>query len=185
MKKNHLIWLAAASSMLMFLAACSEKGAPVPSALQKEIALGEKIFAEKECGKCHTNGRSEVAAEMKAPDLTSAFLANDTIFVKAHLQFIELSSMPVLDLTPQETRALAKYVANLHARTKTDPNLKNPDGACPVCGAPLQIAKAQVDNLQAAHNAKVYYFDCADCKRLFERAANWYVEHGYLATLEK
>lgn len=142
MKKHHLIWLAAMSGVVIFCFACSDKSALVPSALQKEIALGERIFAEKQCSKCHTNGESTVPPEMKAPDLTSAFLANDTIFVKAHLKFIELSIMPPLDLTAEETNALAKYVAHLHAKTRTDPNLKNPDGVCPVCGAPLQIARA-------------------------------------------
>ena len=182
MKKPHLIWLAVLCSMAMLAFTCQEKPASVPSALQKEIALGEKIFVEKECGKCHLTGASAVAPEMKAPDLTSAFLANDTIFVKAHLQFIELSSMPPLDLTPPEIRLLSKYVAHLHAKTKTDPHLKNPDATCPVCGVPLQISKAATGDLQAAVDGKNYYFDCADCKRLFERDTNWYVQHGYPVT---
>jgi YHS domain-containing protein len=181
MQKYHLNGLAAVCSVILLAIACNEKPAPAPSVLQKEIALGEKIFVEKECGKCHLTGDSLVAPEMKAPDLTSAFLANDTIFVKAHLQFIELSSMPPLDLTPQETRLLAKYVAHLHAKIKTDPNLKDPDGVCIVCGTPLKIAKAQAAALQTAYDGKAYYFDCADCERLFERSAIWYTQHGYLA----
>ena len=182
MKKHHLILLAALISVAIFTFVCQNQPAPSPSALQKEIALGEKIFTEKQCGKCHTNGISTVAAEMKAPDLTSAFLANDTIFVKAHLRFIELSRMPPLDLTAPEIEALAKYVAHLHAKTKTDPQLKNPDGACPVCGAPLKLARAQAEALQTTLADQTYSFDCADCKHLFERDASWYVQHGYLAT---
>jgi mono/diheme cytochrome c family protein len=181
MKKHYLIGLAVLSSVAMLAFHCQEKPAPVPTALQQEIARGEKIFMEKQCGKCHIDSSSAVAAEMPAPDLTSAFLANDTVFVKAHLRFIELSNMPVLDLTVEEINLLAKYVAHLHAKTKTDPNLKNPDGACPVCGAPLQIARAQAGDLQMAHDGKTFYFDCADCRRIFERDAGWYVEHGYLA----
>jgi YHS domain-containing protein len=179
MKKYHLI-LAVVSSIIILAIACQDKPAPADSALQKEIALGEKIFVEKECGKCHNGSDSVMAAEMKAPDLTSAFLANDTIFVKAHLQFIELTSMPPMDLTPDETRLLAKYVAHLHAKSKTDPNLKNPDDKCPVCGAPLKISQAQAEALQVTHTGKTYYFDCADCKRMFERDASWYVQHGYV-----
>lgn len=183
MKTQHFILLAAWSSAALLGFACNEKpkSVPAPSALQQEIALGEKIFAEKECGKCHLVGESVAAPEMKAPDLTSAFLANDTIFVKAHLQFIELSEMPPLDLTPPEIRSLSKYVAHLHAKTKIDPNLKDPDGVCIVCGTPLKIAQAQAVELQMVYNGKTYYFDCADCERLFERSASWYVEHGYLA----
>ena len=181
MKKHHRIWPVAVSSIVIFCCACSDKPAPVPGALQKEIALGEKIFAEKECGKCHTNSESTVPPKMKAPDLTSVSWITDTTLVKGHLQFTEMSAMPPLDLTHHETNALAKYVAHLHARAKTDPNLKNPDGVCPVCGAPLKISKAQADGLQATHDGKTFYFDCADCKRLYERDASWYGQHGYLA----
>jgi YHS domain-containing protein len=183
MKKYHIVWLVAVSSVIIVAFTCQEKPTPVLTALQKELALGERIFAEKQCGKCHvgTNGASTVPAEMKAPELTSAFLANDTVFVKAHLQFIELSNMPPLDLTSEETNALAKYVATLHARAKTDPQLKDPDAVCPVCGAPLKISKAQAENLQAVYSDKTYYFDCADCKRLFDRDARWYEQHGFIA----
>ena len=180
MKKQHLIGLAALSCVAVFAFTCQKQSTALPQALQKEIARGEKIFAEKQCGKCHTNGSSAVAAEMQAPDLTSAFLANDTIFVKAHLRFIELSSMPRLDLTPAEIKALTQYVAHLHAQVKTDPLLKNPDGVCPVCGARLQVSKAQAAGFAMAVYGKNYYFDCADCQRLFERDTNWYVEHGHL-----
>jgi mono/diheme cytochrome c family protein/YHS domain-containing protein len=182
MKKYHLIGLAAVISVIISGSTCQKKPASVSSTRQEEITLGEKIFTEKECGKCHTTAESTVKPEMKAPDLASAFLANDTTFVKAHLQFIELSNMPPLDLTPDEIKALAKYVAHLHAKTKTDPNLKNPDGRCPVCGAPLKLANAKAEDLQSTYADKTYYFDCADCKRLFERDASWYAEHGYLST---
>ncbi|MGH7596669.1 MAG: c-type cytochrome [bacterium] len=181
MKKYQLIWLAAVISVAILGFTCQKKSASVSSARQEEITLGEKIFAEKECGKCHTTAASTTKPEMQAPDLTSAFLANDTTFVKAHLKFIELSNMPPLDLTQNEIKALAKYVAHLHAKTNTDPNLKNPDGVCPVCGALLKISKAQADDLQATHEGEIFYFDCADCERLFERDASWYAQHGYLA----
>jgi YHS domain-containing protein/mono/diheme cytochrome c family protein len=183
MKKHSVVWLAVLCSLVMLGVACGEKTTPVSDALKKELALGEKVFIDKQCGKCHSSSDgSAVPPEMRAPDLTSAFLANDTIFVKAHLQFIELSSMPPLDLTTEETNALTKYVATLHARSKTDPNLKNPDAACTVCGAPLKVSQAQAEGLQATFAGKTYYFDCVDCKRLFERDASWYVEHGFPVT---
>ncbi len=179
MKKYHLIGLAAVISAAILGSACQKKSAPISSARQEEISLGEKLFIQKDCGKCHTTAESTAQPKMKAPDLTSAFLANDTAFVKAHLQLVELSNMPPLDLTPSDIKALAKYVAHLHAKSKTDPNLKNPDGKCPVCGALLQVAQAKTGDLQVTYADKTYSFDCADCKHMFEKDTNWYVQHGY------
>jgi len=177
MNKSKVFWLIATIGAIILSAGCLEQNAPISGALEKQIALGKKVFAQKECGKCHGGAGlpSQGAAqqpEMKAPDLTSVFLAIDTVFIKAHLRFIELSQMPSIDLTQQEIDALAKYVASLHAKAKTDPNLQNPDGACPVCGAPLKMAGA----LQAEYQGKSFYFECDDCKRLFERDAGWYAK---------
>jgi mono/diheme cytochrome c family protein/YHS domain-containing protein len=175
MNKSQAVGLIATAGAMIFAAGCVEKNAPISGALEKQIALGEKVFAQKECGKCHVGaglpGQGALQQpEMKAPDLTSVFLAIDTVFIKAHLRFIELSQMPPIDLTQQEIDALAKYVASLHAKAKTDPKLQNPDGVCPVCGAPLKMAGA----LQTEYQGKSYYFECEDCKRLFERDAGWY-----------
>ena len=177
MKKYHLIWLAAMISVALL--ACQKKSSPISSARQEEISLGEKLFIQKDCGKCHTTAGGTAQPERQAPDLTSAFLANDTTFVKAHLQMVELSNMPPLDLTASDIKALAKYVAHLHAKSKTDPKLKNPDGKCPVCGAPLQVAQAKTEALEITFAGKTYYFDCIDCKHMFEKDTHWYVQHGY------
>lgn len=181
MNWHHLKKTFTLIGVALLLAACQKPPMSTSHAVQKEIARGEKIFVEKQCGKCHTNGASTAVAAMQAPDLTSAFLANDTIFVKAHLRFIELSSMPRLDLTAAEIKALTQYVAHLHAKVKTDPRLKNPDSLCPVCGARLQAAQALSANLHMVVEGRNYYFDCVDCKNLFVRDMNWYLQHGHLA----
>jgi mono/diheme cytochrome c family protein/YHS domain-containing protein len=182
MKKHDVVWRLAiiAGAIMIVAAGCYEKKMTPAGARQKEIALGEKIFAEKQCGKCHS--ASAAMAEMKGPDLTSVFLAVDTVFVKAHLQFIELSAMPPLDLKPQEIAALTQYVATLHAKAKVDPRLKHPDGACPVCGAALKQAEAMANGWQTDYQGKSYYFECSDCKRMFERDARWYAEKSDPAT---
>jgi YHS domain-containing protein/mono/diheme cytochrome c family protein len=182
MKSSSLILFAAACAMILTAAACRKGSSPESVALRAKATLGEKIFVEKECGKCHIGGDSAATPEMSAPDLTSVFLASDTVFVKAHLRFSELSKMPPITLTPEEIGALTQYIASLHARAKGDSHLRNPDGLCPVCGASLKVDQARAGQLEASHDGKAYYFECADCKRVFEMNADWYVQHGYVAT---
>ncbi len=180
MKHSSLILFIAACAMILASGACRKGPSPESAALQAKATLGEKIFVEKECGKCHTAGDPAVTKEMQAPDLASVFLAVDTVFIKAHLRFSELSQMPPINLTPDEIGALTHYVASLHAKAKADPKLHNADGVCPVCGAQLKIEQAKAGQLEASHDGKGYYFECADCKRMFEMNPSWYAEHGYL-----
>ncbi|MCI0691117.1 hypothetical protein L0337_03815 [candidate division KSB1 bacterium] len=179
MKNSPLIVFAAACGIILLALACRKGPSPESAAPRQEITLGEKIFVEKECGKCHTAGDQSVEKEMKAPDLASVFLAVDTVFIKSHLKFIELSQMPPIELKPDEINALTRYVASLHAKANTAPDLKNPDGKCSVCGAPLKIESAKVAQLQASQNDKAFYFECPDCKRMFEMNPDWYAQQGY------
>ena len=176
MKNSSLLVLTAACGIISLVAACRKGPSPESVAPPKEITLGEKIFVEKECGKCHTAGDQSVAKEMKAPDLASVFLAVDTVFIKSHLKFIELSQMPAINLTPEEINALTQYLASLHAKARTAADLKNPDGKCPVCGAPLKTEAAKAAQLQASQGNKTYYFECSDCKRMFEMNPAWYAQ---------
>jgi YHS domain-containing protein len=57
--------------------------------------------------------------------------------------------------------------------------LKNADGKCSVCGAPLNTDRAKSAQLQASHGDKAYYFECPDCKRMFEMNPAWYAQQGY------
>ncbi len=179
MKRSSLIVFAAACGMILLALACSKGPSPESAATQQEITLGEKIFVEKECGKCHTTDDQSVEKEMKAPDLASVFLAVDTVFVKSHLKFIELSQMPSINLTPDEIGALTRYVASLHAKANAASVLKNPDGKCSVCGASLNADQAKAAQLQVSHGDKAYYFECPDCKRMFEMNPAWYAQQVY------
>jgi YHS domain-containing protein/mono/diheme cytochrome c family protein len=179
MKNSPRIVFATACGMMLLAFACRKGPSPESAASRQEITLGEKIFVEKECGKCHTASDQAVAKAMKAPDLASVFLAVDTVFIKSHLKFIELSQMPAINLTPDEIAALTRYVASLHAKANTAADLKNPDGQCSVCGAPLQIERAKAAQLQASQGGKTYYFECPDCKRMFEMNPAWYAQQAY------
>jgi YHS domain-containing protein/mono/diheme cytochrome c family protein len=179
MKSSSLVLFTAACAMILTSAACRKGSSPESAALQTPASLGEKIFAEKECSKCHTTGAPSVTKEMQAPDLASVFLAVDTVFIKAHLRFSELSQMPPINLTQDEIGALTQYVASIHAKAKTDPNLRNSDGVCLVCGASLKIDQAKAAQLEASYDGKTYYFECPDCKRLFEMNAAWYAVRGH------
>jgi YHS domain-containing protein len=147
---------------------------------ERLIALGEKVFQEKECGKCHPTTSGVVDTTKKAPDLSSVFLAMDTLFVKKHLQFTELSAMPPIPLTPHEINALTQYIGVLHAQAHANPDLQNPDGICPICGAPLKIADAEANHLAVTYQGSKFYFECPDCKVVFERDPAWHSQSGYL-----
>lgn len=176
MKNLSLIVFAAACGLILLAGACRKKSSPESAVPPQEVTLGEKIFVEKECGKCHTAGEQAADEEMKAPDLASVFLAVDTVFVKSHLKFIELSQMPPIDLKPDEIDALTRYVVSLHAKANTAADLKNPDGKCSVCGAPLNQGQAKAAQLEVIHGDKVYYFECPECKRMFEMNPAWYAQ---------
>lgn len=182
MRKQNLILAVMLISVAVLSMACSETPQRQAVDRQQQIALGEKIFQEKECGKCHPIDGSEVepakvqGLEVEPPDLTSVFLAVDSLFIKKHLQFTELTAMPPIEMTRHETNAVAQYVANLHARANTDPELKDADGNCPVCGARLKRSNALV----ATYEDKEFYFECPDCKVVFERDPAWHSQSGHL-----
>lgn len=179
-KQFYLLgWLNCAA---LLLCACGEKPQSVSGRLQEQIALGEKIFAEKECGKCHGSAAALAPLEKKAPDLTSVFLAMDTLFVKTHLQFTELTQMPPIELSRQEISALTQHVGALHGKANTNPNLNEPDGFCPICGAPVKFADAEANHLKATFQNQDYYFECPDCKVVFDRDPAWRSQSGYATT---
>jgi YHS domain-containing protein len=158
--------------------ACEKKTvAPVPEELQKQIALGESIFYQKDCGKCHLESGDE--QENKGPALTSVYLAEDTLLAKYRLYHFEPSKMPPIPLTHQEISALTQYLASLHAKAYTPANLTVVDARCPVCGAALEKAAAIKNSLEASHDGKFFYFECPDCKEIFLRDPGRYSKSGY------
>jgi mono/diheme cytochrome c family protein/YHS domain-containing protein len=162
---------------------CKKRIEPIPVDLQRQITAGESVFYRNDCGKCHqisgySNGH-------RAPDLTSVFLAMDTVFIKAHLQFAEISAMPPIPLTPYEISAVAQYIASLHAQKNTPANLRHPDVRCPVCGAEVESASAVRNSLEVSYKGRFYYFECPDCKAIFLRDPDWHSHSGYARNFRK
>ena len=174
-KGNGLIGMALVLAMAW---GCKKQIEPVPADLQRQIAAGESVFYRHDCGKCHqiagySNGH-------RAPDLTSVFLAMDTVFIKAHLQFTEISAMPPIPLTQHEVSAVTQYIASLHAQKNTQANLRHPDTRCPVCGAEVESPSAVKNSLEISHKGKFYHFECPDCKAIFLRDPDWHSHSGYV-----
>jgi mono/diheme cytochrome c family protein/YHS domain-containing protein len=164
--------------------ACEKKNlAPVPEDLQKQIALGESLFYQKDCVKCH--GVEGHGVEAQAPDttaaprLTSVYLVADTMLIKYQVSHLRGKKMPKFDLTRQEISAVTQYVASLHAKANTPPNQTDFDARCPVCGAALQKAAAAKNSLETSHNGKFFYFECPDCQKFFLNDPDWFSKSGY------
>jgi len=177
MFKLRISILAVMTIMLALAWGCKKRIAPIPADLQRQITAGESVFYRKDCGKCHQVNAFGDAHQ--GPALTSVFLAMDTVFIKAHLQFTEISAMPPIALTPHEISAVTQYIASLHANMNTPANLKDPDARCPVCGAEVESARAVANSLQVSHQGKFYYFECPDCKAIFLRDPDWHSRSGY------
>ena len=187
MRRTSFITSSTALAVALAMTACMKNSADdsagrVPSDLKKQIVLGEKLFAEKKCGECHSTTGEFANTEKQGRDLASVFLAMDTLFVKSHLQFAELTAMPPIAMTPHEISAITQYVGVLHAQANMDKSLKDHDGICPVCGAPLMISEAMANHLKVAYQGTDYYFECPDCKVVFQRDPAWHSQSGYLQT---
>ncbi len=164
--------------VLMLIFACGKKAvAPAPAELQKQIALGESIFYQKDCGRCHLANNSE--EKFKGPLLTTIHLAEDTLAARYRLSHIEPSNMPPIPLQHQEISALAHYITTLHAKAYTPANLTSHDARCPVCGAMLQKATAIKNGLEVSSDGNFYYFECPDCKNTFLSNPRLYSHSAY------
>lgn len=162
--------------MLILALACGQSKVPQSEPFSQMALRGKQVFEENECGKCHYIGEGEVAAEMEAPDLTHAFLANDSMFVQAHLKFVEKSNMPPISLTEKEIHQVSRYIGELHAAKYPTVSLDKADAMCPVCYAPVSIAQAKQNNLEVNFRDNKYYFECEDCLQTFRAAPEAYIE---------
>jgi mono/diheme cytochrome c family protein len=179
MLKSTIILGLGLMTVLAIGLACEKKNlAPVPEELQQQIVLGESLFYQKDCGKCHSLYGS--AQDAKGPELTTAHLVEDTLYTKYRLYHIEPSDMPPIPLTHQEISALTQYIASLHAKAYTPANLANVDARCPVCGAEVEKAAAIKNSLQVSHNGKFFYFECPDCREIFMRDPGRYSKSDYV-----
>jgi YHS domain-containing protein len=139
--------------------------------LSKLAMQGKGIFELHDCSKCHYIGDEDVQGG--APDLASPFLANDSMFVRAHLKSIESSKMPPIELAENEIRALSHFIAELHRAKHPTISEDKADAHCPVCLAPVKIDESR---LSANFLGKKYYFECEQCQEAFQKAPEAFVE---------
>lgn len=137
-----------------------------------ELAMqGKDIFAGKDCGKCHSVGEMTAAYDTtKLIDLSNPIIANDSLFVRTHLVFVQESKMPPIDLSQKEIRLLGHYIAELHAATHRTVADKKANRNCPVCYAPVSREDAIKQKLFVSYLNKTYYFECCQCKETFQKA---------------
>ncbi len=150
-----------------------EKGTPVVP-MSQIAQKGKAVFEAKKCGRCHSIGKPIENPEMQAPDLTTPFLANDSMFVVAHLKFVDETKMPAIQLTDEEIKAVSHYIANLHASLHATVSAEKADTLCAVCYAPVLKSQAREKDLWYKYLDRTYYFECADCKKLFAKAPEAY-----------
>ncbi len=137
------------------------------------VAQGKDVFVKHQCDRCHYIGDEEVESE--APDLTDPLLANDSLFIIAHLKFVEASQMPPLQLTEQENHQLSYFISHLHA-AKQPPLEVEADNICSVCYAPVSMQKAKQRDLFVKFVGRSFYFECEACKTTFKKAPEAFIE---------
>lgn len=172
--KSRLDIVAAIGIAVLLLGCRSEQHEPLIAYQLSEKALqGKAIFEEKNCGRCHAL-EAGGATQTRAPDLTDPFLANDSLFVQAHLKFVEESTMPAIALSEKEIRLVSYFIAELHAATHRSASPALADTVCAVCYAPVAMEQAERDGLAFTYLQHRYYFECDRCKALFIEAPEAY-----------
>lgn len=141
-----------------------------------ELALqGKQIFEKNECNSCHPTGETTTGDSL-APNLSHPFLANDSLFVQAHLKFLERTSMPPIELAEREIRLVSYYIAELHNSRLPELSEEEIDTYDPVCYAPVSIAQAKEAGLFATFLGKKYYFATRECLETFLKAPEAFLE---------
>jgi len=153
-------------AMLAFTSGCD---APDQDKFQfTEAALkGKTIFESQACAKCHYVGDEE--ANGTAPDLANPLLANDSLFIRTHLTFVEESKMPPIDISQSDIRFLGNYIAELHT-SKYAGKVDNADSKCAVCNLPVNRDIAVNAKFYRFFGDRHYYFECEQCLQTFEKS---------------
>lgn len=173
MKQGAIV---AAAMVFLLAAGCTKKeqSSPQPQMMSAAAEKGKAIFLQRGCDRCHRVPFAESEPEHNAPDLTNAFLANDSLFVRAHLKTLEESRMPNIRLTEPEIRLVSRFVAELHAAAHRAEVSGETDAQCPICYARVFREEARMKNLWFRYLGEDYYFECRECKELFARAPEAY-----------
>jgi YHS domain-containing protein len=96
-------------------------------------------------------------------------LAGNEILVDLHLNNVDISLMPEVELSKEEITALSVYISTLHAAGQKIVSEEEADARCPVCFAPVSIKAAKAASLGYTFSGKEYYFECQDCLELFKQ----------------
>lgn len=164
-RTNGFLILAA---LLLMPLACSKAEKEQHGQQEDAVALGKQVFENKKCGFCHED--QSMLASGKVPDLTRPIIANDSLFVLAHLKSVERSEMPPIRLTEQEMKLVSRYIAHLHAMKYATVTAAEADAKCPVCSAPVSTQEATEKSLTATYMDTTYYFECEQCIQAFQKA---------------
>ncbi|MFQ5823005.1 MAG: hypothetical protein ACE5JB_03020 [bacterium] len=168
MLSKNILCVILLSIFAVLLIGCSRATNEEPSNFSAIALQGKKVFETKNCGECHSVG--EPREDNKAPNLSSPIIANDSMFVQAHLKFVEKSKMPPIQLTEKEILLVSNYIAELHRVNYQSIPEEEADTHCPVCYAPVSKEKAKNENLYFSYLGEKYYFECQDCTEIFEKA---------------
>jgi YHS domain-containing protein/mono/diheme cytochrome c family protein len=170
---KNAFYLVLISLMTVLLIGCSGTSEKDASQFSEMALQGKKVFESKNCGECHSVG--EPRADAQAPDLSNAFIANDSMFVQAHLKFVDNTKMPPIRLTDKDITLLSHYIAELHRAAHPTIPEEEADTHCPVCYAPVSIEKATTEKLFVSYLGEKYYFECHDCMEAFEKAPEAFI----------
>lgn len=170
---KNSFYLVLISFIPVLLIGCSGTNEKDASKFSKVALQGKEIFENKNCGVCHPVGKPRENAE--APDLANAFIANDSMFVQAHLKFVDKTQMPPIQLTDGEIKLLSYYIAELHRAVHPTVPAEEADARCPVCYASVSIKKAKIEEFFTSYLGEKYYFECQDCMVTFEKAPEAFI----------
>lgn len=150
----------------------------VKAVLSENALQGKLIFEKNKCSRCHIKGEDHMQViegrEVLVPDLTNPFIAGDSLFVRAHLRFVEETDMPPIKLTDKEIQLVSTYVAELHASLQPAIPASEADAVCPVCGALVSSRQAKEKDNWFEYLGMTYFFECSACKDVFIRAPEAY-----------
>ncbi len=174
MDAYKLILIVLVSICLGFYLGCSRTQDSNMEQLSELAVKGKQVFEDKKCVSCHY--LTEEKSESTAPDLSDPFFANDSMFVTAHLKFVDQSYMIDINLTELEILSVSRYVAEIHkSKQKAVPKDKA-DKHCPVCNAAVSSEKATNEKLYVDYLGMLYHFECKDCLNTFIKAPEVYSE---------
>ncbi len=175
MKK--ILTLTLLPGMLLLAGACQkptpEKAGAVAE-LSADAVKGKLIYEQNKCSRCHVAGENRMKViegkEVLVPDLTNPFIAGDSLFVSAHLKFVNETDMPAIELSNDEIHLVSTYVAEMHASLQPPIPASEVDSICPVCSAPVSSRLAREKEHWFEYLGTMYYFECGACEEVFKRA---------------